>query len=70
MHSQAPNLEEAATDRHGAAKYLSVCRRTVANRMADGTLPFVKFNPRCVRFLIKDLDAYLAKYRVGGSANE
>jgi hypothetical protein len=55
-----------AIDRTKAAKYLDLSTRSIANRMADGSLPYIKLNARCVRFLIKDLDAFLESHRIGG----
>ena len=55
---------QASVDRYRAAKYLGVCARTVAYKMQDGSLPFVRMGPRMTRFLVKDLDQYLEKHRV------
>ncbi len=54
----------AALNRKKAAAYIDTSPRSIANYMANGSLPYVKLNARCVRFLVKDLDAFLQKNRV------
>jgi hypothetical protein len=34
--------------------------------MADGSLPYLKLGPRMTRFLVKDLDEFLQRRRIGG----
>jgi len=52
-------------DRVEVAKRASVSKRTVAEWMKRG-LPYLKTSPRQVRFISTDVEAFLAKFRVGG----
>ena len=47
-----------------AAEYLNVSFKWIRNAMADGRLPYHKFN-RLVRIRRSDLDAYAEQSRVG-----
>ena len=57
---------QAGLDRYGAAKYINASTRTIAYLMADGALPYLKLGPRMTRFLVKDLDEFLQRRRIGG----
>jgi excisionase family DNA binding protein len=57
---------QAGLDRYGAAKYINASARTIAYLMADGSLPYLKLGPRMTRFLVKDLDEFLQRRRIGG----
>lgn len=49
--------------RAGAAKYLGVSVRTLANLQARRILPFSKIGGRTVLFKLSDLDAAVCRYR-------
>jgi excisionase family DNA binding protein len=51
-----------------AADSISVSRRFLEIAIKSGQLPVMRFSRRCVRIRPEDLDAYLAKYVVGGTA--
>ena len=55
--------------RAGAAKYLGISVRTLANLQERRLLPFSKLSSRVVLFKLSDLDAAVARFRqdaVGG----
>jgi hypothetical protein len=57
---------KASLDRYAAAKYVDASPRMIAYLMADGSLPYLKLGPRMTRFLVKDLDEFLQRRRIGG----
>jgi len=60
------NSPQASLDRFGAGKYINASARTVGYLMANGSLPYLKLGPRMTRFLVKDLDEFLQRRRIGG----
>lgn len=42
-----------------AAKYAACSTKTIRRRVADGTLPAVRFGPRVIRVDLDDLDALM-----------
>jgi predicted site-specific integrase-resolvase len=63
---KAENVGFQLWDRVEVAKRGSVSVRTVAEWMKRG-LPYLKISPRQVRFVSSDVEAFLAKYRIGAS---
>jgi len=57
-------LDSALLDRKTVAAKLSVSQRTVDNLMARGLIGYCKIG-RAVRFLPKDVEAFIALHRVG-----
>jgi excisionase family DNA binding protein len=51
------------------AEMLRVCSRTVTYRREKGDLPYLKLG-RSVRFLRRDIDAYIAAHRIGARKSE
>jgi excisionase family DNA binding protein len=60
------DLDKKLLDKREASALLKICTRKINYAMADGTLPYIKFGPRAVRFLAEDLDAYVKAHRIGG----
>jgi excisionase family DNA binding protein len=51
------------------AKELRVCSRTVTYRRERGEIPYLKLG-RSVRFLRRDIEAYIAAHRIGHRKSE
>ena len=49
--------------RSGAARYLGISVRTLANLQARRILPFSKLGSRTVLFKVSDLDSAVCRYR-------
>jgi hypothetical protein len=60
------HFPQASLDRYKAARYIGSSERMLAYFMSDGSLPYLKLAPRMTRFLVKDLDEFLARRRIGG----
>jgi excisionase family DNA binding protein len=62
-------LDSALLDRKSVAAKLSVSQRTVDNLMARGLIGYCKIG-RAVRFLPKDVEAFIASHRVSKTKSE
>lgn len=51
-----------------AARYTSLCERTIRRRIADGTLTGYRIGPRAIRVDLNELDAALRPIPTAGTA--
>lgn len=47
-------------DKDGLAEHLGISRRTVESWTYQRAIPFVRISPRCVRYDLVEIDAWLA----------
>jgi predicted DNA-binding transcriptional regulator AlpA len=58
------NTEEAAV-------YLSIARKTLENwRTTGGGPKFIRYSPRCIRYLRSDLDTWIERGRRASTSDE
>lgn len=61
----APQIAPAFLRPEQAAKRNGVCRRTLSNWTRQGLLPVHRVGKRITLYAVADLDAAIAKFRVG-----
>ena len=66
---------DRAVDETEAAQILGLSPATLRKMRCLGPqekglpdIPYVKYSSRCVRYIVADLEAWRAQYRVGGDA--
>jgi hypothetical protein len=58
--------EEALWDKSQACQKLKFSLRTLDYRIADGSIPYIKFRG-AVRFVPRDIEDFINSHRVGGA---
>lgn len=65
MKTAATDFKPGYLRKRGAADYWGVSVRTLSNLMRAGKVPYFRLTGRLVLFKISDMDAGLARFRVG-----
>ena len=64
MTTQDDSQYAELLDKRSVARVLRISQRTLDNRIAAGTIPFVKIG-KVVRFIPSDIQQFIASHRVG-----